>query len=273
VHTDHLNSPRRVSRASDNVVVWRWSSDPYGNGFADDDADGDGQRFTYNLRFPGQYYDAESGLNYNYLRNYDPAVGRYVESDPIGLRGGINTFAYALSNPAELVDPLGLLVWSNFTTYAFDLKDGDYAAFPGAQSLPVDSSVGGLTLVNWNIKAKCECSGSGAKFSEFVVSFMTNVHIRPGFPTEVNAWARRAEGDHVSDYLAWANSEGRKIAELREARYKGRQFSTQAECQATAAGLGSALSNNPGLLNTLIGTINKWDVSQLHNYSNPDRRP
>ena len=65
VHTDHLNSPRRISRASDNVIIWRWNSDPYGNGFADEDPDGDGQRFTYNLRFPGQYYDAETGLNYN----------------------------------------------------------------------------------------------------------------------------------------------------------------------------------------------------------------
>jgi RHS repeat-associated protein len=108
VHTDHLNSPRRLSRASDNVIIWRWNSDPYGNGFVEEDPDGDGQRFTYNLRFPGQYYDAETGLNYNYYRDYDPAVGRYMESDPSGLEGGINTYAYVEGDPISLVDPLGL---------------------------------------------------------------------------------------------------------------------------------------------------------------------
>ena len=54
---------------------------------------------TYNLRFPGQYYDAETGLNQNMQRDYDPQTGRYVESDPIGLQGGINTYAYTGDDP------------------------------------------------------------------------------------------------------------------------------------------------------------------------------
>jgi RHS repeat-associated protein len=109
VHADHLNSPRRVSRPIDNAIVWTWTSDPFGNGFVDQNPDGDGQYFSYNLRFPGQYYDVESGLNYNYRRDYDPLTGRYIESDPVGLKGGsYSTYAYDLGNPISNIDPLGL---------------------------------------------------------------------------------------------------------------------------------------------------------------------
>ena len=62
------------------------------------------------LRNPGQYYDSETGLNYNYYRDYDPQTGRYVESDPVGLKGGINTYAYANTNPVGLLDPFGLYI-------------------------------------------------------------------------------------------------------------------------------------------------------------------
>ena len=64
--------------------------------------------FTFNLRFAGQYYDQETGLHYNYFRDYDPATGRYIESDPIGLGGGINTYNYVGDYPVSSVDPLGL---------------------------------------------------------------------------------------------------------------------------------------------------------------------
>lgn len=64
--------------------------------------------FAFNLRFPGQYYDAETGLHYNYHRDFDPSLGRYLKSDPIGLAGGINTYGYVRGMPLTHADRLGL---------------------------------------------------------------------------------------------------------------------------------------------------------------------
>ena len=107
VHTDHLDTPRAITDSS-GTVVWRWESDAFGVGAVDEDPDGDSNSFNFNLRFPGQYFDRESGLHYNWNRYYDPRTGRYITSDPIGLQGGINTFGYASSNPARYFDSSGL---------------------------------------------------------------------------------------------------------------------------------------------------------------------
>lgn len=64
-------------------------------------------RLEYRIILPGQYYDAESGLHYNYYRDYDPQTGRYIQIDPIGLAGGINTYVYVGDNPTVSIDPSG----------------------------------------------------------------------------------------------------------------------------------------------------------------------
>jgi len=110
VHPDHLGTPRVITAPGTGTEIWRWDSEPFGSSAANEDPDGDGNAFTYNLRFPGQYFDQETGLNYNLNRTYDPGTGRYVESDPIGLDGGFNTYAYAELNPVRYSDPLGLWV-------------------------------------------------------------------------------------------------------------------------------------------------------------------
>jgi type VI secretion system secreted protein VgrG len=89
-------------------VVWRWESDAFGTAIPMQDPDGDGQATLINLRFPGQYYDAESKLHYNWNRYYDPVLGRYISSDPIGLGGGLNTFGYVDQNPINFIDRYSL---------------------------------------------------------------------------------------------------------------------------------------------------------------------
>jgi RHS repeat-associated protein len=109
VHADHLGTPRAITRPSDNAVVWKWeNSDPFGNNAPNEDPSNLGVTTKYNLRFPGQYYDMETGTYYNYFRDYDPLLGRYGQSDPIGLSGGINTYTYVKARPLMLIDPNGL---------------------------------------------------------------------------------------------------------------------------------------------------------------------
>ncbi|QTN25659.1 Ig-like domain repeat protein [Rhizobacter sp. AJA081-3] len=105
IHTDHLGTPRIVVDKSGNQR-WNWLAEPFGTTAPNNNPSALGA-FTFNLRFPGQYADQESGLFYNYFRDYDASAGRYVQSDPIGLAGGINTYSYALNQPTLHTDPDG----------------------------------------------------------------------------------------------------------------------------------------------------------------------
>ena len=100
--------------------------------------------------FPGQLADPETGLNYNYYRDYDPATGRYVESDPVGLRGGINTYAYVANRPLQATDPLGLFLCDDWKWMAVDwaLGLGSNNRTYGDFSDQV-GEVRGLPMVNW----------------------------------------------------------------------------------------------------------------------------
>jgi RHS repeat-associated protein len=108
LHSDHLNTPRQATGSSQQLL-WSWNSDAFGVGTPNADVDGDGIKLDMPLRFPGQQYDVHSLLNYNYFRDYDPQTGRYVESDPIGLNGGLNTYGYVGGNPLKIVDAYGLM--------------------------------------------------------------------------------------------------------------------------------------------------------------------
>jgi RHS repeat-associated protein len=93
---------------STGTTVWRWDQgEPFGNDVPNNNPSGLGA-FDFPLRLPGQYFDRETGLFYNVNRDYDAGIGRYPESDPIGLGGGINTYVYVL-DPLTQVDPEGLM--------------------------------------------------------------------------------------------------------------------------------------------------------------------
>jgi len=104
LHTNHLGAPTAATNASGNLV---WAADyrPFGKAKLINPS------ITLNLRLPGQYFDPETELHYNYFRTYDPNIGRYLEPDPIGLAGGINSYAYVGNNPVNWIDPDGRFAW------------------------------------------------------------------------------------------------------------------------------------------------------------------
>ncbi len=120
IHSDHLNTPRRLTQA-DGQAVWQWAYSAFGEeqpttgakrftseGTTPSTGSTSIPEVTFNLRYPGQYFDQETKLHYNHFRSYDGRTGRYTQSDPIGLDGGWNRFSYVEGNPLSFADPEGL---------------------------------------------------------------------------------------------------------------------------------------------------------------------
>jgi RHS repeat-associated protein len=120
VESDYLGTPRVVIKPTTNTAVWHWdlTSRAFGETAPNGDPDGNGVSYTLNLRYPGQYYDDFGGMSYNYNRDYEAGTGRYAESDPIGLGGGISTYGYVEGNPLVGIDPNGLRDVNVYIWYA-----------------------------------------------------------------------------------------------------------------------------------------------------------
>lgn len=137
-HNDHLGTPQALTDKDQNVV-WQAEYDPFGK------ATETVALVEQNLRFPGQYLDRETELHYNYFRDYDSAIGRYLQSDPIGISGGLSTYNYANSSPAMYVDPTGEIA---FIPIFIGLAAGvvfDYAleAYKESKQCSCDDSIAG----------------------------------------------------------------------------------------------------------------------------------
>lgn len=130
---DHLATPQVLTNAT-GTVSWSANYQPFGAVSVTTAG------VSNNLRFPGQYLDAETGFHQNGFRDYEPNLGRYLESDPIGLRGGINMYAYVQGNPISFVDPLGLYVAATYDRSTGQLSVVDLDSF---NSTTIQSSSGG----------------------------------------------------------------------------------------------------------------------------------
>ncbi|MDQ0086556.1 RHS repeat-associated protein, partial [Variovorax boronicumulans] len=160
VHSDHLNTPRKLTDAS-GQAVWQWGYSAFGEDkpttaryrFADTETTPNPgttniAEVKFNLRYPGQYADEESGLSYNYFRSYDARTGRYSQPDPIGLEGGWNRFGYVDSNPLlftdpEGLDPIGQAVGGAIGTWGGRAIGAAGGSFLGPGGTAIGSVVGG----------------------------------------------------------------------------------------------------------------------------------
>ena len=180
VHPDHLGTPRLITDDAAKPV-WQWPYSAFGankptgilkatqkpkQAYTNEPVllKATSPALTVNLRFPGQYFDEESNLNYNYLRSYQAAQGRYTQFDPIGLRGGPNGYLYANANPVSNIDPAGLVTWSGtLNVLAMQAAGGGGGAtinymlksecLRGQRFIVQGEGVGGYMALGWKVGA------------------------------------------------------------------------------------------------------------------------
>jgi RHS repeat-associated protein len=194
VHSDHLNTPRQVTRPSDGIQMWRWPPDPY---WAGDNTNPQGAgTFKYDLRLPGQVLEGPAALRPNGFRDYDPYVGRYVGSDPIGLQGGINTYAYAGGNPISNIDPTGLDCTAVGNTVTCTPPGGPTISFPRPPNWPDYIGPSSANYHSYNEPANT--SGTTRKCLE---DYIRN-HPTPGYTPQNPATPQGVGNNATPGYLS-----------------------------------------------------------------------
>lgn len=207
---DHLGTPHRPVDGSGTVVwdaVWR----PFG------EIDSLTATVSFPLRLPGQYFDAETGLHYNYQRDYDAALGRYIQADPIGLSGGSNRYAYADGNPLGFTDPSGTIT----LTHEYVLWLLKKRPRPGTETCPARPDWPPSVMKSEGEKRpppgskgidKTPWSGDHGKIKESLgLGGRDDVLIDP----DGNVWVKHPDGSYTnegpaSDYTGSGKPSGRK---------------------------------------------------------------
>jgi len=173
IHTDHLDTPRVIVDQS-NTIVWRWdNTHAFGANLPDESPTDVTQVFEYNPRFPGQYFDQETNLHYNYFRYYEPETGRYISPDPIGLAGGVNVWGYVGQNPLSLIDPYGLFELPVLSQNFVDATAGFGDAISSGFGL-FDTSLSELARKAINVNNsvnQCSTAYSGGRYAGYGLSF------------------------------------------------------------------------------------------------------
>ncbi len=146
-HNDHLGTPQ-VLTDNTGAVAWKAAYTPFG------DAVTSIATVENPFRFPGQYFDPETGLHYNYFRYYNPQTGRYITPDPIGLEGGINLFAYVRGNPLRWIDPWGLVPPQNIPPSVSIQENVNYALRTGLPLSELPELFGRSGM--WDYKVACD---------------------------------------------------------------------------------------------------------------------
>lgn len=267
VETDHLGTPRAVIDPARNIAIWMWNarSEAFGNDPPNQDPDLDGAAFVFNMRFPGQRYDLASGMVYNYFRDYDPATGRYLQSDPIGLNGDISTYGYVSGSPLGWMDPFGLLQWTERPKVTLrDVKVGQsMRTWPTAPIDPFLPQTGARTSMDWNLGTTCLCEKSKYRLNEFSVDIGTRIHLRKSYSTfQIKMGVIQDENEHVGDIRDWF---ARAQPDLRalEASLKEKSYASEAECVSNnQSELDSFM--HKGAAKTVKDSAEKWDKSGKH---------
>jgi RHS repeat-associated protein len=195
VHADRLDTPRLLTGAT-GQVVWRSKLAAFGMAVLQQDPDANGVSIVFNLRYPGQYADAESGLYYNYFRHYDPSIGRYMQRDPVGLAAGPNPYAYVSGNPTDLIDPFGLCTLQVGLTVNFQFGPVNIQ-FSAGVAIDGTGAVGTYHVAGGGLGEGADVSGglsvavsNGHSISDLNGPF-TNVSLGGG-------WGPHASGDGFS---------------------------------------------------------------------------
>ena len=279
VETDHLGTPRAIINPSTNVVVWRWdlTSGPFGDTAVQNDPDGNAVNYAFALRFPGQYAEGIAMMHYNYFRDYDSTTGRYLQSDPIGLLSGPSTYSYVRGRPLISTDPFGLAdLVIQPVTWRYDLNPSStFRSHPGQQIRPLPTTNGmtpvGLTTLQWIGDAHCTCAdGKNHRISRLAARVRIVVRMDGSFTNQ--PWLRRAEGDHVTDFLATTAALQSEL-DNQEKLLAPAAFPTAAACRD--AGTMVALSTLQAHYSAALSrTISNHDVApnDHHTYGGPNQR-